>query len=444
MAGFSYFEPLNSRKQTHIDAAKKFKRGAMMGGPPPQNFYDGTPTNRTLPEWMDPTGQCGELCFLLMKGVDDAPLPKNPFTVGKSVEQTVGKIAGASLEGGGVRYILKVRNLQQIDKLLTLKNLIDGTRVVVQMHPTLNQRKFIVFCPEALELTEAEILEGLKDQKVIAVHRITKKGQDKVTNTPLLVITMSGTVVPNYINFGLLKVRTRVYYSNPMQCYNCFDYGHTTKKCQRDKACRNCSSVHEEEDAICAKHAFCLHCKSDHSPLDRKCPRREVEVEIIRTKTDLGLTFAEARKLVEEKHKNQVSSKTMAGRLSQRLEEIRKIDSKPSNSNTETAHPSSPPTINNNDKTNNNECNSQPQTITNVNRNQNTTANKNSAPIITTKAANNTITPTPTVKSKRKNRQQNQSPASDDNKPIKKVPKKTSIVSSKKGEPQNDIEITSD
>lgn len=177
-----------------------------MGGPPPSNVLDGTPTIRTLPEWLDPEERHGELCFLLLKGVNETPLPKNPFIVGKSVEQAVGKITGATIEAGGDRYILKVRGESQAKKLLALDTLVDGSRVEVQMHPTLNQRMCIVYCPEVLELSEKEIAEGLKDQKVIKIHRITKKANDGIINTPLLVVTLCGTVIPSSLFFGLLKV----------------------------------------------------------------------------------------------------------------------------------------------------------------------------------------------------------------------------------------------
>lgn len=452
-----------------------------MGGPPPINVIDGTPTSRIIPEWMDPENQYGELSFLLLKGLNDAPLPKNPFVVGKSVEECAGKITGAALEAGGARYVLKVRNDKQICKLLTLDKLIDGTRVEVQMHPTLNIRKCVVYSPEVLDLTEDEILDGLKDQKVTKVYRIQRKTQDGTIKSPLLVITLNSTVVPSYLNFGLLRVKTRVYYASPMQCFNCYGYGHTAKRCSRDKACRNCSSVHEVEDAVCTAHAFCLHCKSNHSPLDRNCPRRAVEVEIIRTKTDLGLSFMEARKMVEEKRRDQGSSITMAGKLSRRLEEIRSESggsSCSSNTTTTITNKSTNPNnksklANNIQTTTQNSYTSKVSTIHNM-TDRNTTKVTNpmddnssetkpsrNSTVLTRSSVNSIELDTTTTntisnaiqqpatgkiqkKQKRKNQHENRSPSSDDTKPVKKVSKKITTNSKETDETCDDIDILSE
>ena len=68
----------------------------------------GSAKGRRLPVFMDPTNVFGQLTYLQLIGKDDTPLPKNPFVIGKSVEQFLGgSIEGATSEAQGTRYTRK-------------------------------------------------------------------------------------------------------------------------------------------------------------------------------------------------------------------------------------------------------------------------------------------------------------------------------------------------
>lgn len=108
---------------------------------------------------MEPTNEFGELTYSQQIGKDDAPLPKNPFIIGKSVEQAVGgQIEGAATEAQATKYTLCVHNPTQVEKLLQMIKLIDDTEVTVQPHPNLNVSRCVIFCFDLIQKEENDIL----------------------------------------------------------------------------------------------------------------------------------------------------------------------------------------------------------------------------------------------------------------------------------------------
>lgn len=282
-----------------------------------RNPASGRRNKRTLPVFLDIENRYGDVEFLLLQGVNDAPLPRKPFVISKSVELAAGgTIAGATSESRGTKYTLEVRSKVQVDKLLKLTKLIDDTPVEVIYHPTRNVCRCVATCWDVVDVDTAEIYENLRDQGVTNVRRITRRSLEGFTNTGTMILTMKGTVPPEYIKFGLLRVPTRPYYPAPMLCFRCFSYGHTKARCTGEEKCNNCSEIHEKL-ADCNKPAYCCNCKLNHPPISRECPVYCVEKEIIKIKIDEGLSYTEAK----DAHKSRVTSSkgTFASNVQQRL-----------------------------------------------------------------------------------------------------------------------------
>ena len=180
--------------------------------------------NQTVPHWMDPNGLHGKIEILQLKHADDKQkLPKNPFIIAKSIEQAVGKIESANTEARGEQYVLKVRQHNQFVKLQTLTKLIDDTPIKIIPHPTRNFTKCVVKSHDTKDMDEAIILKELEPQGVTHVRRITRFVDGKRINTPTLILTLAGTVLPSSVFFGLRRVEAKRYYPRPMLCFNCYD-----------------------------------------------------------------------------------------------------------------------------------------------------------------------------------------------------------------------------
>lgn len=268
---------------------------------------------------MDPKNEHGQVEILQLKATQGGKLPNNPFIISKTIENTVGKIAAAHTEGKGERYVLKVRNHAHFEKLQTVTKLIDGTDVQIIPHPTQNIVKCIVTCREAETLSEEELQQELEPQGVRAVHRIKKFVNGAQIGTPTLVITFNGTVAPEYLFFGLIRIKTRTYYQSPLLCYKCFDYGHPKTKCANPSRCSNCSQSHVEELDKCPNATFCKNCEQAHSPKDKKCPIYLKENAIIHLKTDKKCTYSEAKEIYDQEN----STVTFASKVQERLQQAR-------------------------------------------------------------------------------------------------------------------------
>lgn len=288
--------------------------GPDYGNQSASNRRDGEYTGRRLPSYMDPAGTSGPLQVMRLQGIN-GPLPANPFLIRKSVEAFLGgTIDGASRENRGATYALNVRSKAQFQKLLTMSKLGDGTSVSVVEHPFLNISKCVVSCVDAIELSDEHLLSELKDQGVKEVYRIKKRTPEgKLENTPAIVLTFTGTVVPSHVNFGWSRCPTRTYYPNPMRCFRCWDFGHTGKRCPSAvEICGNCGKHHPVDEGMtiddnsttsrqrCTDTQACKFCRNcNHPTSSRKCPLYLKEVEVQRVKIDRGISYPQARREVE-------------------------------------------------------------------------------------------------------------------------------------------------
>lgn len=301
------------------------------GGGCSSNFFDGEFAGALLPGYLDKEGTRGSIQVLRMQAVVGV-LPCNPFVMRKTIEKCVGtKIDGAFPEGKeGISYVLKVRSTTQATKLMKLTTLIDGTGVKVTEHPTLNISRCVVNCRAVMDLADKILEEELFEQGVRGFRRITKRvGKDNV-NTSTLILTIAGTVIPAHIDFGYIRCKTRPYFPAPMQCYNCWGFGHTSKRCQQSHAtCGTCSKDHTiDKENPCQAEVYCKRCdRHSHSLASRKCPVYGNENEIQKIRVNQGISYPAARRLFEQaNNQHTFSSVTVASKDQQIADLSSKVD----------------------------------------------------------------------------------------------------------------------
>ena len=188
------------------------------------------------------------------------------------------------------KLLIKVANQKQANKLTTIKKISDGrneTTVKTYEHPTLNLSKGVIRCPDIEYLTEEELLEGLKEQKVAEVVIMKRKTEQTLKNTRTAIITFKTGKVPRVVDFGLYLVKVELYVPRPMRCITCMKLGHTKKWCQKEKICAHCSEVDHKDQC---KKTQCVSCGEAHHTLNRNCPVFVDEMEISRIKTENKVT----------------------------------------------------------------------------------------------------------------------------------------------------------
>lgn len=286
-------------------------------------------TGQLLPDYMDPEGTAGQLQYLKMETTNGV-MPQDPFLLRLSVEKAIGSpIFGAFKENRGLSYVLKVRSQEQVNRLLRMTQLQDSTPIRISEHPFLNQRKCVVTNHDSTGLTDTYLLEQLSHQGVKEVKRITRRTPEgKRENTATVILTIRGTVIPDHIDFGWSRCKTRKYYPSPMLCFRCWEYGHTGKRCTSPhRVCGRCCQIHPEDqnetagtDQMpkpryqCQETPFCKHCNAgDHPVSSRKCAAYEKEMAIQHIRVDMDISYPQARKEYDARHGASRSNDTFSG-----------------------------------------------------------------------------------------------------------------------------------
>lgn len=148
-----------------------------------------------------------------------------------------------------------------------------------------------IFAPQLSEETLEEILEILSPLKVVSVRKLFN--DPARSHVPLYVLTFLGTL-PTTLKVGYISYNIEKYYPTPLQCRKCWRLRHATKNCRSKPSCGKCSSLHHTTSE-CDSTPFCINCKGDHPSSSHKCPAYLKERNICTIKTDLGISFPEAR-----------------------------------------------------------------------------------------------------------------------------------------------------
>ena len=157
----------------------------------------------------------------------------------------------------------------------------------------------MIRCPDIKDCCDEEILDGLKDEGVIKLDRITvfRDGQRKATG--IFILTFQSQALPKYIRVGYFRVAVSQFIPNPVRCFKCQRYGHTKFNCKKNEVCNKCGQEDHTDAQECKNEAKCVNCKGNHPSNDRSCPKWKEEKEIQRIKTERGISYTEAKKQIE-------------------------------------------------------------------------------------------------------------------------------------------------
>ena len=193
------------------------------------------------------------------------------------------------LKSGSIFIIVDQKHQSQ--NLLRTTKLMNYYPVKVSPHKYLNSTKCVIQSRELNNMEESYIVEELRSQGVIAVKRISVRYD-------LYCLTINGQTIPEHIDIGYLKARTRPYIPNPQRCYQCHKFGHTKNSCKGKAVCAGCGDEgHVVDD--CENEPKCVNCEGDHYATSKDCPKWDLEKIIIKLKYTEKISFAGARKRVQ-------------------------------------------------------------------------------------------------------------------------------------------------
>ena len=168
-------------------------------------------------------------------------------------------------------------------------------------------------------MSEVEIRDELKNQGVVGVSRVTLKKEGKVITTNSLFLTFGSPELPKETTVGYLKVKVALFVPNPMRCFNCNKFGHTSQRCKVATKCTGCGK--DKHEGRCEGPKLCSNCSGHHASSAQDCPVWQKEKEIQRVCVEKRISFLEARQLVEAKMPTVITGgKTYAAAASTRRE----------------------------------------------------------------------------------------------------------------------------
>ena len=254
--------------------------------------------------------------FLVIEGRDsDKPLSQlNCFKVEKAFQGLIGTTKNVSRNKTGA-IIVEVERKAQSDKLLTITAMND-IPVEVFPHKTLNFTKGVVRSFQLANIETDELVNELEDQGVVEAIRISSKRNGIKVPTSTVILKFKRAQLPDHIKAGYHRIKVSPYIPNPLRCFNCQKFGHHISNCKKAKICAKCALSDHGENP-CPRSETCINCNGPHPSYFSSCPKWKHEKEICKRKVHSGISYAQARKEVENSQREQLYSDAARKQLKQ-------------------------------------------------------------------------------------------------------------------------------
>ena len=109
--------------------------------------------------------------------------------------------------------------------------------------------------------------------------------------------------LPSSIKIGAESLHVKPYTRRPIQCTNCWKYGHPAKYCRSERHCSLCgvNTKHNEHPNPClATTPCCVNCGDKHAAHDKTCSHYAFAREALHLMSTKGIPFKAATRLLRE------------------------------------------------------------------------------------------------------------------------------------------------
>lgn len=249
-------------------------------------------------------------CFL-KNGVSSLPVALVPTDGGairlsetEVFQEELRNISGHFLDISEVRRFGKTGILCRSSNIQCLTDLLAATRfafiaVRAFIPPHLACVKGIVrgvptnISPEAF-------LKMVSPAGVTSVYRCTRPVGDTRVPTESVIVTFAGLTRPSELKAWPYLFRVEALTPRPLQCRNCWRFGHSANACRSSLRCANCGGAHAASNCQVDNCRCCL-CDGAHTATDNSCPARERETQILDIMEKRRCSRSEATSFIKER-----------------------------------------------------------------------------------------------------------------------------------------------
>ncbi|GBO25836.1 hypothetical protein AVEN_65614-1 [Araneus ventricosus] len=238
--------------------------------------------------------------FFVINSENNTLKNTSPILIHKTIVSFVGETKSIKKLNNG-SLLIEVTNSKQAENIKKLEK-IGNIEVTVTPHRTLNYSKGVISESEFQRDLEEDLLDCLKDQKVISVRRITIKKNGQNFPTKHLILTFNTPVLPKSVKIAYINCNVKHYIPNPLRCFKCQRFGHTLTACRSKQNCARCSLPDHDSNNCSSTTPKCYNCTGEHPAYFKSCPRYKHEKEIQTVKITKNISFPEARKIVNDRN----------------------------------------------------------------------------------------------------------------------------------------------
>ena len=216
----------------------------------------------------------------------------NPIQLAKAIDAVSGPVSKVEhLRSGNL--LITCNSLSQVKSFIACKAFSEKQiPVYVTVAWTRHLSYGKIYAPEFLSESLENILDYIKDQKVVGVRKLY--GDPLKQNVPLYVLTFLGKL-PASIKIGYSSFRIDKYYPSPINCGKCCRWGHISANCRGNPVCSRCGLMGHIKINCNQEKPHCINCKGEHEANSRICNVFERERQVCNLAADMGISFTEAR-----------------------------------------------------------------------------------------------------------------------------------------------------
>lgn len=149
-------------------------------------------------------------------------------------------------------------------------------------------------------LSAEQALEKFSAAGVIAVYRCNRVVENSRVPTESVIATFAGTTCPSEIKVWPLIFRVDPLAPRPLQCNNCWRFGHSSGGCKSNQRCCTCGEAHAQKDCT-SNEARCCLCSGEHPANFSNCVARAQEQQVLDITDKRRCSRREAINIVKER-----------------------------------------------------------------------------------------------------------------------------------------------